>query len=62
MVKDTGLESLCHSADTIADFKNLVKIYKDKPFTEDFVDKRKKLLGEFLPEKNAQKLVDLIWP
>jgi hypothetical protein len=61
MIKDTGLASLCLSADTIAGFKNLVKSYKDKPFTEDLVDKRKKLLGAFFPQKNAQKLVGLIW-
>lgn len=61
MIKDTGLESLCQSADTIDDFKKLVKTYKNKPFTKDLSNKRKKLLEDFLPQKNAQKLSDFIW-
>ncbi len=60
MIKDTGLESLCLSADTINAFKNLVETYKDKAFTKNLSDQRKKLLGEFSPQKNAQKLVGLI--
>ena len=61
MIKDTKLESLCLSADSIDAFKNLVETYKDKPFTEDLSEQRTKLLGDFLPQKNAQKLVGLIW-
>jgi len=61
MVKGTGLEALCLTADNIAGFKKLVKTYKNKPFTADNVAKRQTLLAEFNVLSNAKKLIDLIW-
>ncbi len=61
MVKDTGLESLCKIADTKIAFKNLVKTYQNELFTRENTSNRERLLADFNPLKNAQKLIDLIW-
>ncbi len=61
MVNDTGLKTLCLTADSITAFKNMVETYKNKPFTTENLVKRQTLLTEFNPLKNAQKLIDLIW-
>jgi len=61
MVKDTGLESLCGVANTLNDFKNLVKTYKKEVFTSNDTIMRERYLADFNPLKNAQKLIDLIW-
>ena len=60
MIKDTGLESLCFSADSVLAFRNLVVTFKEKPFTSELSAQRQKLLTDFIPTKNAQKLIDLI--
>jgi len=61
MVKNTGLESLCLTADNKTDFKKLVETYKKRPFCADNYSNRQALLTEFNPLKNAKKLIDLIW-
>lgn len=60
MVKDTGLEELCQIADTQAAFKNMVKRCQNELFTSDNIINRERLLADFNPLKNAQKIVDLI--
>lgn len=61
MVKGTGLETLCLTADSITGFKKLVKAYKNKPFTADKVAERQTLLAEFNVLSNAKRLIGLIW-
>lgn len=61
MVKGTGLEHLCHVADTAEDMKALVQSLYHKPFTEEDKQARQTtLLQLFNNRRNAQQLMQVI--
>ncbi|GIV32823.1 MAG: hypothetical protein KatS3mg031_0358 [Chitinophagales bacterium] len=61
MVRNTGLESLCIVADNAAQMKEAVLGLKEEPFTEEMIEKRRKLLYQkFSNQANAAKLIGLI--
>ncbi|MDD2792496.1 MAG: glycosyltransferase [Sediminibacterium sp.] len=58
----TGLESLCHMAETAAEFTKQIRELYHQPFTKDAVLHRQELLLQrFNNEKNALELIRLIW-
>jgi hypothetical protein len=61
MVKDTGLESLCIIADTVAEMKDSVKkIMQNGVDVDSLLQERKKILGQdFSNDKNADKLIKM---
>jgi hypothetical protein len=61
MVANTGLESLCVTAETAPALKSqLLKLFREE-FKEEEIEKRKTLLAEkFSNKKNAEKIVQLI--
>ncbi len=61
-VAGTGFEPACHIAGNAAGFKSIVTQLYHKPFTEDEILLRERLLADsFNNEKNAQRLIDWIW-
>lgn len=60
MVEGTGLESLCHIANTAEDFAQICKDLIFKPFDINDLQNRSRLLSQFNASINAQKLINLI--
>jgi hypothetical protein len=62
MIDGTGLEDLCHVADTPQSFiKIIARLYR-QPFSEDDIEARRKLLyKEYDNEANARQMVKWIW-
>jgi len=61
-VKSTGLESLCHVASGEKGCKNMIKELYERPFHNDEITARNKLLsGYFDNEKNGKQLIEWIW-
>ncbi|MBL7759536.1 MAG: glycosyltransferase [Sediminibacterium sp.] len=61
-IDGTGLESLCYTAETAADFAEQITALYHQPFTKEAVQLRQKLLlQKFNNEKNALELIRLIW-
>lgn len=60
MVAGTGLESLCHIADSAEEFAQICRDLISKPFDINDLQNRSKLLSKFDASINAQKLIDLI--
>jgi glycosyltransferase involved in cell wall biosynthesis len=61
-VEGTGFEQLCHIANTTGHLKDLVAQLYYQPFREDELVARKMILEHhFNNEKNASRLIDLIW-
>jgi len=62
MVSGTGLDSICHLAESQEDFVALAKKLLKIPFTARDIEKRQAILDKnYSPHKNAQKLVNLIF-
>ena len=57
----TGLESLCHIAETEEEFRTAVKELFDKPFTMQEIEKRNELIKEFDNKVNAELLMQWIY-
>jgi len=63
MIKDTGLEDLCHIADTETDFKNKINELFNSAFTKDLLAKRKeKLMQRFNNQLSADILIEHLTP
>lgn len=60
MIEGTGLEPLCHIANTAEEFAHKCKILTSKPLDNNELQKRAQLLSQFDTIKNAQNLIDLI--
>ena len=62
-VQGSGLQSLCSMAEDAEDFKTAIGYLYNIPFDETEIEKRKALLGELNNnKKNAEKIINLIWP
>lgn len=63
MVRDTGLEPLCHIHNTPQQLRQAVATLSLMPFTRAHLDQRKALLGtEFFNAHNAAQIRDLLFP
>src|SRR4051812_41382016 len=61
-VEGTGLEKLCHIANTASDLQQLIKTLFIQPFTQEDLDKRKLMLyRHFNNEAGAQRIRTEIW-
>lgn len=61
-IEGTGLEKICHRANTALEFQELIASLFEKPFTEEERKSRDTLLSEkFNNQKNAEKLIQKIW-
>lgn len=61
MVQHTGLESICHIADTAAEFKHMVQQLFTQSFSPAAIAQRKTLLDtHFNNQHNAQKIIALL--
>ncbi|TKK68050.1 glycosyltransferase [Ilyomonas limi] len=61
-IEDTGLEGLCHIANTASDMQQLVKALFTQPFTQAELDKRKAVLyNHFNNAASAQQIRRQIW-
>ena len=61
-VINTGLEKTCHVAKSPDEFKKLVGELYERSFTEEEISERKKILADqFCNEKNAGKIISLLW-
>jgi glycosyltransferase involved in cell wall biosynthesis len=61
-IDGTGLESLCYTAETAAEFAERITELYHQPFTKEAVLRRQELLLQrFSNEKNALELIRLIW-
>jgi glycosyltransferase involved in cell wall biosynthesis len=61
-VEDSGLQPVCHIADSAADFQSMVTSLCTEPFTQKEIETRKTVLGALYDqEKNLQKLLHAIW-
>ena len=61
MVENTGLEKLCHIADSRHEFRKKIKALFKKDFATHDLEKRKKILSEnFSNEFNAGRFLELI--
>ncbi|RYY15273.1 MAG: glycosyltransferase [Chitinophagaceae bacterium] len=61
-VAGTGFESACHIAGNAAGFKSIVTQLYHKPFTDDEINLRKRLLSDsFNNQQNAGRLIGWIW-
>lgn len=62
MVKDTGLESLCHIADSSAEMKKEISRLMNQPFSREETEMREKILLEkFSNKTNIRKLIALLF-
>jgi glycosyltransferase involved in cell wall biosynthesis len=62
MVQNTGLEELCIVAGTADEMIEAIITNMNKPFTQEIIEKRKKVLQEkFSNEANALQLIKLIY-
>lgn len=62
-VEGTSLAPACHIAGNASGFKSIITQLYHKPFPEDEVNLRKKLLRDsFDNSSNAEKLISIIWP
>ena len=62
-VEGTSLASACHVAGNASGFKSIIAQLYHKPFPEDELILRKKLLqGSFDNSRNAGRLIGMIWP
>jgi hypothetical protein len=62
MVQNTGLEELCIVTNTADEMIHAVLEYMNKPFPEEIIELRKRVLQEkFSNNANALKLIKLIY-
>lgn len=58
---NTGLESLCHIADTPAEMTGKIQLLFDQAFTDEVIKEREEILSQkFNNQRNAEKLAGLI--
>ncbi|MBN1338367.1 MAG: glycosyltransferase [Bacteroidales bacterium] len=62
MLNGSDLDHLCHISDTVAGLKNTVKQLMKSPFTEDMLTYRRRELKKRSEQKNAERLIQLIFP
>ena len=61
-VDETGLQPICHLADSADAIRSLVTRLSTQPFTQDEIHSRKAILGNlYNQENNLQKLLHFIW-
>ncbi|RYG42326.1 MAG: glycosyltransferase [Chitinophagaceae bacterium] len=61
-VKGSGLEEVCHIAQTPGQFKERIQALAGKPLTTGEIESRRKVLNNlFDEEKNCERLIQLIW-
>jgi glycosyltransferase involved in cell wall biosynthesis len=61
-VDETGLQPICHLADSADAIRSLVTHLSTQPFTQDEIHSRKEILGSlYNQENNLQKLLHFIW-
>lgn len=60
MIEDTGLESLCHNANTLNQFRKIISKLMHETFEEEERTKRKVVLENFNGELSAKKIIDLL--
>ncbi len=62
MVKDTGLETLCHIADSAEHMKQIIDFVWDRPLKEEELARRNTLLQkQFSNKRNASKMLERIF-
>jgi hypothetical protein len=62
MVTGTGLEGACHIAANAEGFASVIAQLYNRPFTEEEIVLRKKLLGDtYDNERNTQRLIPYLW-
>ncbi len=62
MVKGTGLAPACHTGNTANGFASIITQLYNRPFTEDEIVLRKKLLGDtYNNEKNTRQLIQWLY-
>jgi glycosyltransferase involved in cell wall biosynthesis len=61
-IEKSNLKSICEIADSASDFKKIITQLFQKPFTQNEIDNRKKILeGMYNNDANAQQLIRWIW-
>ena len=62
MIKGTGLEAACHTAESASALAAIVTQLHHQPFTGEEIVLRRKILGDrYSNEKNAQALIRYLW-
>jgi len=62
MLSGTGLESLCHIAESAADIRKKLNELQDIPFKEDEMEKRRKVLNRtYSNSGNADRLIEAVF-
>lgn len=61
MLNGSGLDNLCHTANTAQEMRHMIKKLMETPFTKEMAEYRFRELNSRSEEKNAKKLVDLIF-
>lgn len=62
MLSGTGLESLCHIAESAADIRKKLNEIQDIPFKEDEMEKRQKILNRtYSNSGNADRLIEAVF-
>jgi hypothetical protein len=62
-VKGTHMQAACHIAGNAEGFKSIIIQLYHKPFSDDEIMLRKKLIQtQLASRKNVQQMIDLIWP
>lgn len=61
-VDGTGLQEICHLADSAKEFKQVIESLYEKPFTfPDLQERREKLLHQYNNQQTANLLIQQIW-
>ncbi|MHA4807551.1 glycosyltransferase [Flavitalea flava] len=61
-VKDTGLETLCHTGNDAEAIRDLIEKLYTEPFTASKIAARKEVLsGRYNSEENSKRLIEWIW-
>jgi hypothetical protein len=62
MVEGTGLEGACHIASNAEGFASVIAQLYNRPFTEDEITLRRRLLGDtYNNERNVQRFIQYLW-
>jgi len=60
MLSDTGLESICYMAKDKDELKTIINRLSKKEYVKENIEEKQKVLHDFSPIKNAQKIIDLL--
>lgn len=62
MLNGTGLDALCHIADTPQEMLALCRKYMEIPFGQEEIEKRKRILfPAYANAEQAKRLIDMVW-